>query len=208
MKLFYISLFAFLVSCNSNSKPGANNDPGSINDKDSNTVSANKTKTESTIIPGSPLAEKINTILGSMNESAAWHVLNDKEARWISGQFEYFIAPKRKDHPDYPYIASGDFDGDKRPDLAAVVTDSTRVNYQLVIISDLDSGKKIKYWKEDIMEDAAISTAPKGYIEGTLNEKVKKVKLESEAIHVEYFEKASFIIYWDGKSFKRIQQGD
>jgi len=208
MKLFYISLFAFLVSCNSNSKPGTNEDPVSISGPDSTSISRKETRADSTIIPVSPMAEKINTILGSMNESAAWHVLNDKEARWISGQFEYFIAPKRKDNPDYPYIAAGDFDGDNRPDLAAVVTDSTRVNYQLVIISDLDSRKKIKYWKEDIMEDAAISTAPKGYIEGTVNEKVKKVKLESEAIHVEYFEKASFIIYWNGKSFKRIQQGD
>lgn len=208
MKLFYISLFAFLVSCNSNSKPGTNEDPVSISGSDSTSISRKETRADSTIIPVSPMAEKINTILGSMNESAAWHVLNDKEARWISGQFEYFIAPKRKDNPDYPYIAAGDFDGDNRPDLAAVVTDSTRVNYQLVIISDIDSDQKINYWKEDILEDAAISTAPKGDIEGTVNEKVKKVKLSSEAIHVEYFEKASFIIYWNGKSFKRIQQGD
>lgn len=208
MKLFYISLFAFLVSCNSNSKPGTNEDPVSISGSDSTSISRKETRADSTIIPVSPMAEKINTILGSMNESAAWHVLNDKEARWISGQFEYFIAPKRKDNPDYPYIAAGDFDGDNRPDLAAVVTDSTRVNYQLIIISDIDSNRKINYWKEDILEDAAISTAPKGDIEGTVNEKVKKVKLGSEAIHVEYFEKASFIIYWNGKSFKRIQQGD
>ena len=203
MKLFYISLFALLVSCNSNSKTGTNDGPDS-----SNIISKNKTRADSTITPGSALAEKVNAVLRATRESAAWHVLNDKEAKWISGQFEYFIAPKRKDNPDYPYIASGDFDGDNRQDLAAVVTDSTRTNYQLVIISDIDSNRKINYWKEDILEDAAISTAPKGDIEGTVNEKVKKVKLESEAIHVEYFEKASFIIYWNGKSFKRIQQGD
>lgn len=208
MKLFYTSLFVLFVSCNSNSKTDTNDGPDSSNVKDSNIISKNKTRADSTITPGSALAEKVNAVLRATRESAAWHVLNDKEARWISGQFEYFIAPKRKDNPDYPYIASGDFDGDNRQDLAAVVTDSTRVNYQLVIISDIDNSKKINYWKEDMLEDAAISTAPKGEIEGTVNEKVKKVKLNSEAIQVEYFEKASFIIYWNGKSFKRIQQGD
>lgn len=208
MKLFCISLFAFLVSCNSNNKTSTNDGPDSNNVTDSNTISKKESRADSATTPRSPLAEKVNTILESVNGSATWHVLNDKEARWISGQFEYFIAPKRKDNSDYPYLASGDFDGDSRQDLAAVVTDSTRVNYQLVIVSDIDGSKKINYWKEDILEDAAISTAPKGDIEGTVNEKIKKVKLASEAIHVEYFEKASFIIYWNGKSFKRIQQGD
>lgn len=208
MKLFYISLFALFVSCNSNSKTGTNDGLDSRNVTDSNIISKNKTRADSTITPRSALAEKVNAVLRATRETVEWHVLNDKEAKWISGQFEYFIAPKRKDNPDYPYIASGDFDRDNRQDIAAVVTDSTRTNYQLVIISDIDSSKKINYWKEDILEDATISTAPKGDIEGTVNEKVKKVKLESEAIHVEYFEKASFIIYWNGKSFKRIQQGD
>lgn len=208
MKLFYISLFILFVSCNTNSKHGSTDSDGTTSETDNNAISKKEPRADSTIINRSPLAEKVNAILSSGNERASWHVLNDKEARWISGQFEYFIAPKRKVNPDYPYIASGDFDGDTRPDLAAIVTDSNRVNYQLAIISDIDSSKKLNYWKEDIMEDAAISTAPRGKIEGTVNEKVKKLELKSEAIHVEYFEKASFIIYWNGKSFKRIQQGD
>lgn len=208
MKLLYISFFAFILSCNPKNKHDKNDRSNSISNTDGTAVSKKEIKSDSTILPGSPLAEKVNAILKLKKESTSWHVLNDKEARWISGQFEYFIVPKRKDNPDYPYIAAGDFDGDNRPDLAAVVTDSTRVNYQLIIISDIDSSKKISYWKEDILEDAAISTAPKGKIEGTVNEKIMKIDLKSEAIHVEYFEKASFIIYWNGKSFKRIQQGD
>ena len=206
MKLFYISFLALFVSCNDEKKTATNNGP--VNGTESNIISKKETQPDSIVVTNSLLSAKINTILQTKEESTTWHVLKDKEARWISGQFEYFIAPKRKDNPDYPYIAAGDFDGDKRQDLAAVVTDSTRINYQLVIISDADSSKKINYWKEDILEDAAISTAPKGIIEGTVNEKIKKVKLAFEAVHVEYFEKASFIIYWDGKSFKRIQQGD
>lgn len=207
MKLLYLSLFVLFVSCNNDNKETETKD-GPVNGADSNIISKKETQPDSIIVAESLLAKKINNILQAKEENSRWHVLNDKEAKWISGQFDYFIIPKRKENPDYPYIAAGDFDGDNRQDLAAVVTDSTRINYQLVIISDADSSKKINYWKEDILEDAAISTAPKGKIEGTVNEKIKKIELKSEAIHVEYFEKASFIIYWNGKSFNRIQQGD
>src|SRR4051794_13868940 len=41
-----------------------------------------------------------------------WHVLNDHEAKWIKDAFDYFIVPKRKEYPDYPYISTGDFNGD------------------------------------------------------------------------------------------------
>lgn len=207
MKLLYFSLFVLFVSCNNDNKETETKD-GPVNGADSNIISKKETQPDNIIVAESLLAKKINNILQAKEENSRWHVLNDKEAKWISGQFDYFITPKRKENPDYPYIAAGDFDGDNRQDLAAVVTDSTRINYQLVIISDADSSKKINYWKEDILEDAAISTAPKGKIEGTVNEKIKKIELKSEAIHVEYFEKASFIIYWNGKSFNRIQQGD
>jgi len=207
MKLLYLSLFVLFVSCNNDNKETEIKD-GPVNGADSNIISKKETQPDSIIVAESLLAKKINNILQAKEENSRWHVLNDKEAKWISGQFDYFITPKRKENPDYPYIAAGDFDGDNRQDLAAVVTDSTQIIYQLVIISDADSSKKINYWKEDILEDAAISTAPMGRIEGTVNEKIKKIELKSEAIHVEYFEKASFIIYWNGKSYNRIQQGD
>ena len=58
------------------------------------------------------------------------------------------------------------------------------------------------------MIDAALSTIPNSTIEGMDGEKIKKIKLKGDGINVEYFEKASFVLYWDKSSFKRIQTGD
>jgi hypothetical protein len=134
----------------------------------------------------------------------SWHVLNDAEATWMKDAFDYFIAPKRKDNPVYPYMTTGDFNGDGKPDRAALITDSSKRNYQLAIILD----STVITWKEDIIEDAALSTVPRSVITGTEGEKEKKVKMRGDGINVEYFEKASFVLYWDKKGFKRLQTGD
>ncbi len=134
-----------------------------------------------------------------------WHVLNDKEAKWIKDAFDYFIVPKRKENPNYPYITKGDYNADGKPDIAAVVTDSTKSSYQVAILLGVDN---IKLWDEDIMIDAALSSIPKSTIEGMDGEKTKKIKLNGDGINVEYFEKASFVIYWDKSFFKKIQTGD
>lgn len=134
-----------------------------------------------------------------------WHVMNDRDAKWMKDVFDYFIAPRRKEDPNYPYIARGDYDADNLVDLAAIVTDSLKRNYQIVIL--LEQGN-ILFWKEDIMNDAAISTIPKSDIAGMDGENTKKIKMKGDGIKVEYFEKASFVLYWDKSSFKRIQTGD
>jgi len=151
-----------------------------------------------------PDEEAVNELLKAKFENK-WHVLNDKEAKWMKDAFDYFIVPKRKEQPNYPYITKGDFNGDGKADLAAVVTDSTRSIYQVAIILGPDN---IKFWDEDIMVDAALSTVPKSTIEGMDGEKTKKVKLKADGIVVEYFEQSSFVLYWDKTSFIRIQTSD
>ncbi|MFZ1533448.1 MAG: hypothetical protein WAT14_04735, partial [Chitinophagaceae bacterium] len=103
------------------------------------------------------------------------------------------------------YITRGDFNGDNKPDIASVVTDSIKKKFRIAIFLGQDN---IKIWDEDIMIDAALSTIPKSTIEGMDGEKTKKIKLKGDGINVEYFEKASFVIYWSGTDFKRIQTGD
>ncbi len=134
-----------------------------------------------------------------------WHVMSDNEATWMKDAFEYFIVPKRKENPNYPYITKGDYNADGKEDMAASVIDSTKTAYQIAIMLSAD---KIMFWKEDVLDDAAISTVPKSTIEGMDGEKTKKIKLKGDGINVEYFEKASFVLYWDKGSFKRIQTGD
>lgn len=137
-----------------------------------------------------------------------WHVVNDKEAKWMKDAFDYFIVPKRKELPNYPYITKGDFNGDGKADIAAIVTDSTRSLYQVAIVLGPDN---IKFWDEDILVDAALTTVSKSEvitIPNEENEKVKKIKMKVDGINVEYFERASFVVYLDKSTFKRIETGD
>lgn len=151
-----------------------------------------------------PDEEHVNEILKA-KYGTEWHVLNDKDASWMKVAFDYFIVPKRKENPNYPYIAKGDYNGDGKADIAALVTNDKKNTYQIAIILGADN---ILFWKEDILEDAAISTVTKSEIEGMEQEKTKKVKLKGDGITIDYFERGSFVVYWDKTSFKRIQTGD
>lgn len=151
-----------------------------------------------------PDEEPVNEILKA-KYGTEWHVLSDKEATWMKDAFDYFIVPKRKDSPNYPYITKGDYNADGKTDIAALVTNDKKSTYQIAIILDTDN---ILFWNEDILEDAAISTFTKSDIEGMVGEKSKKVKLKGDGITIEYFERGSFVVYWDKASFKRIQTGD
>ncbi len=151
-----------------------------------------------------PDEEHVNEILKA-KYGTEWHVLNDKDASWMKDAFDYFIVPKRKDNPNYPYITRGDYNGDGKADIAALVTNDKKNTYQIAIILGADN---ILFWKEDILEDAAISTVTKSEIEGMEQEKTKKVKLKGDGITIDYFERGSFVVYWDKTSFKRIQTGD
>ena len=178
-----------------------------------------KTKTDTVKVPAGTakaivkdeMSAYISPGEGNVNESMKakygnkWHVLNDKEAQCMKDVFDYFIAPKRKENPDYPYITKGDFNGDGKTDTAAVVTDDDKKDFRIAILS---GPGKIELWEEDVLINAALSTVPKGTIEGGDIDHPKKIKMKGDGINVEYFEQASFVIYWNGSSFKRIQAGD
>ncbi len=205
--LFFISAVS-LLSCGQNSTKGKEE----VSKTDTTKTAVDTAKTtplvkEEPPVYTTPDEEAVNELLKAKFENK-WHVVNDKEAKWMKDAFEYFIVPKRKENPNYPYITKGDFNGDGKADMAAVVTDSTRSSYQVAIILGPDD---IKFWDEDIMIDAALTTIAKSEVisipnEG--NEKVKKIKMKTDGINVEYFERASFVVYLDKDTFKRIQTGD
>ena len=132
-------------------------------------------------------------------------VITDAEAAWPKDVYDYFIAAKRAVDPDYPYIATGDFDGDGSPDQAALVRHRGKPVYELAIISgDSSARDRIRFWKEDI-DICAVSLYPKGELQGIGQ---PKVKMRGDGVNVEYYEKASFVIYWDGKKYTRAYTGD
>lgn len=205
MRLLVFIAAISLLSCGQNSTEKKKETP-----KDDTTKIAVDTTKSTLPVPDNPPAyispgeAAVNELLKA-SYGNGWHVMSDNEATWMKDAFEYFIVPKRKENPNYPYITKGDYNADGKEDMAAVVIDSTKTAYQIAIILSAD---KIMFWKEDVLDDAAISTVPKSTIEGMDGEKTKKIKLKVDGINVEYFEKASFVLYWDKGSFKRIQTGD
>jgi hypothetical protein len=197
--LFWATLLLF--SCGQSSSDQKDKPPTDTTTKSTDTVSKQIT---APVIYNAPDEAAVNDAL-QLKFAKQWHVLNDQEAHWMKDAFDYFIVTKRKTEPNYPYITKGDFNGDGKHDIAAVVTDSTKSKYRIAIL--LDTSKAL-LWEEDIMVDAAISTVPKSDIDGMDGEKTKKIKMKGDGINVEYFERASFVLYWDRSAFKRIQTGD
>lgn len=206
MRLLVFLASTILVSCGQSSSPG--NKPSTTDDT---AKSSAATATAQPVLQTDSMAAYTLPDEGLVNGalkavySNKWHVVNDNEAKWMKDAFDYFIVPRRKTAPNYPYITKGDYNADGKPDMAALVTDSLKSNYRVAII--LGTGN-IKLWEEDIMIDAALSTIPPSTIDGMDGEKTKKVKLKGDGINIEYFEKASFVLYWDKSSFKRIRTGD
>ncbi|HEV7781731.1 MAG TPA: hypothetical protein VGO58_10730 [Chitinophagaceae bacterium] len=202
MRTLLIAATVLLLSCGENASK-QKKEP-LLTDTTAKTTDTAAKQPDQPIVYTAPYEAVINTSLQE-KWGNQWHVLNDQEAHWMKDAFDYFIVPKRKTEPNYPYIAKGDFNGDGKEDMAAVITDSLKKKYRVAILLDTS---KILLWDEDIMEDAAISTVPKSDIDGMDGEKTKKVKMKGDGINVEYFEKASFVLYWDKSGFKRIQTGD
>ena len=199
-KLSIILCLFLLVSCN-NRKSGqvtvSNDTPASGID-----TPPPVTPPPHTVI--SPEIEKVNQLLAEYSDSTL-AVLTDESAAWKKDDFDYFIAPKRKNNPDYPYLTKGDFNGDGQVDMAALVKTKDKAEYQLAILLGQPLSKdRIIFWKEDI-DICALSTYPKGELAGMDQ---PPFQLKADAINVEYFERATLVIYWDGKAFRKTHTGD
>jgi hypothetical protein len=206
MRIFFFAATVLLFSCGQNSSDKKQTKTDTTEQPRQDTSSAGK-DTATTVNPPAytaPGEAAVNSSLAAKYGSK-WHVLNDKEASWMKDAFDYFIVPKRKENPDYPYIARGDYDADGKADTAAVVLDSLKSNYRIAML--MGNGKNI-LWEEDISEESAISTIPKSDIDGMDGEKTKKIRMKGDGVNVEYFEKAAFVLYWDKSGFKRIQTAD
>ncbi len=202
MKLLSIILMVSLLAC------GHHTSDKQVDKKDSSAIITDSLPpagniTDSIAAP-TQLASTISGLLKN-KYSEEWILVNDFMANWPKDEFDYFIAPKRKTEPDYPYIATGDFNGDGQEDAAVLAVKSGTKEYQVFIISDYTSATPSFYsWKEDI-DVTALSRYPKGELDGINGE---KIKMEGDGIGIEYYEKSSFVLYWTGNKFKRVWTGD
>lgn len=199
MKTAAFFIMAFLLSCGSRqSAPdrSASDTTSHLQEKDSLTGPAVTSMTGK--------ARQVNQWLRAAGADSL-ELTTDTVAAWPKDVFDYFIAAKRAKDPDYPYIATGDFNGDGLTDHAALVKHTGKPVYEIAVISgDSTDKNRIRSWKEDI-DICAISLYPKGELAGMDQ---PPVKMRGDGINVEYYEKASFVIYWDGKEFRRTYTGD
>jgi hypothetical protein len=206
MKLIGLPLLLLLASCGDKKANSKSGESDSVNKPHIMGSAAMPRPGDSMEVntPG-PLTQLVNDSLNHISKNN-WHVLNDHLANWKKETFDYFIATKRLDIPDYPYACSGDFNGDGKTDYAAVTKEEGMQNYRIAIIQD----GKIIYWDEDVLQNAALKTRTASELmeQTEENPKPKKIVMKGDGIEVEYFEQASYVIYWDGKKFSKVQEGD
>ncbi len=202
----YAWLFLLLLAaCGTKKDPGKENaTPGDSITTTSDTVTTVNNLANGNVLVPSAMANEINGLLKE-KFGGSLVVVNDSMAKWPKDEFDYFIASKRKEQPDYPYISKGDFNGDGQQDAAALVKDTGKEKYQVAVIfgAPLDPNR-IMFWTEDI-DICALSTYPKGPLEGM---DTGKVNMKGDGIGIEYYEKSSFVLYWNGSAFKRAWTGD
>lgn len=204
MRLTAFALLLVLLSCGQKKSDKETPAAGSTTPKDST-----KPAVPAVSGPSAAVTEFNNLLAEKFGDTLT--VVTDTDANWAKDQFDYFIAPKRKTDPDYPYLAKGDFNADAQIDAAALVKTKGKPEYQLAIIygqlptlGKTPEPRSIHFWKEDI-DVCAISTYPKGELQGIDQ---PKASMKGDGVNVEYYETASFVVYWDGKKFKRAQTGD
>ena len=131
-----------------------------------------------------------------------YRVATDKDLTWTKYDLDTFIMPNRKTFKHYPYIVIGDFDGDKVSDLAALVRNSENNYLRLAVLW----GGKDKLTFYDGQLCWAISFVPAN--EWKSRWERASVTLPADAILVECYEKSSWLLYWNGRSFQQYWMTD
>ena len=199
--LLFISAIVFFSCGQKSDKTTATDDSLTIKNDTSGKIESTKDAAGVNKQQPTALFEKADAMLQT-KYPGKWKIINDTIDNWPKDEFDYFIKDKRKEYPDYPYIATGDYNADGKADIAALVVNTTNKDEQRIAIL-LDT-TKIVIWNDDV-RGAAINTNPKeeiGSIDG------KKSQMKSEGINVEFFEKSSWILYWNGSAFKKLWTSD
>ena len=113
-----------------------------------------------------------------------------------------------------PFYLQGDFDGDGRLDLAALVESAKGRKAGILVLlrgrTDpilLGAGKPLGDHGDDFSWMNVWSVYPKGPVGRGAGERTVPT-LRGDALLVEKSESASALLYWDGKVFRWYPQGD
>jgi len=157
---------------------------------------------------GQDLVAYVNKAL-SEKYGTTYCVVTDKDIPYDKYYIDNYLIPGRKKNKYYPYIVKGDFDGDGKPDIAAVVKYTTSrhsrehgLHTWLAVVWGDEKGVKV-YQDQEVSAISLIKY-----------EEVKKrfgdipLKFRADAIDDEVWEKYDNILYWNGYSFETYHVGD
>lgn len=131
-----------------------------------------------------------------------YRVITDADSSWNQYEVENFITPRRKKFSYYPFIAIGDFDGDKVSDLAAQVRNTENSYERLAVLWGVSN--KLTFYDGQLC--SAISFIPANEWRSGWEEAA--IKLPADAIQVTCFEKSAWLLYWDGQTFQQYWMSD
>ena len=108
-------------------------------------------------------------------------------------------------------LVRADFNGDGSPDYAVLLRDNKSNAAKLVVLlCSTDEQCKSVYEADETTNASSvylrpISTGSKVSQTEAINDKSSALKLRSTGVQVTYFEKATVVLYWNGK-LKKIQE--
>jgi hypothetical protein len=131
---------------------------------------------------------------------------------------EVFSEKKLNEKYDFsfhinPFYLRGDFNGDRRSDLAILIKEKKTGKVGIAIFHDgrrdvfiVGAGNAIGNGGDDFKWMNVWSVHQKGKVQSP--EEEKSLQLIGEALSVEKGDSASGLIYWDGKKYKWYQMTD
>lgn len=149
------------------------------------------------------LLERAND-LARINFGPNYRVANDNDFDYDDYTLKNLISPKRVKNPHYPYLVTGDFNGDGKSDLAIyMINDNDPRDHMVVVFHDGEDkpynlGKLILWGGLDMMPKQTVKTDWESYT----------LKMKGDGIVVFKFESASRLLYWDGRKYSWYQLTD
>lgn len=153
---------------------------------------------ESPISSKSNLVEYANKLVNKYY-GISYHVANDHDFNWSNYDLQNLIKPARNKNYNFPYLVSGDFNGDnKKPDIAIfMVSSNNKSEHKLVIFH---AGESKPYDLGNVIPDG-IDFVPKQNIKS--HWEPKALKMKGDGIAVFKFESSSVLYYWNGKTYSK-----
>lgn len=147
----------------------------------------------------------VNRMLQTFRKDLRVLQLKDVNSGDVRAGFKDEVENRRKAYPGFPFIATGDFNGDNLKDYAAVVTDGkTEYSDINTWLAFFPSGGKPVLTEEYCSVYAVLQTIKRGTIIKDPFEEEPDITLKFDAIFLTNGDGPGGYVIWNGKKFEGI----